>query len=317
MEPKISVIIPCHNQGEYLINACNSIINQTYANWEVFIIDDFSKDNTREVSNEIVLKDSRFTYIYSENKSSAISRNDGLKLVTGDYVQFLDADDEISNMKFEESLKYGCDFDLIISNFYLFKESKDEKILPYCDLTKAIFDYSNILLKWDIDYSIPIHCGFFKKETLGNLLFNTKLKVKEDWVFWLAFFKKNPKVKFIDKDLAFYRLQINSKTQNRNKFHKNSFDTLNYIQNSLGIDEAKLFSERIIKELLGERAKSDYLFKIKTENEEYINKQEETINKQIETINKQTRIIVRIKKSLLYKTLVKVELFFRGIKKIK
>jgi len=302
MFKKVSVIIPCHNQGEYLKNACQSVIDQTYENWEVFIIDDFSTDDTRDVSKEIVLKDPRFTYVYSENKSSAITRNDGLKLVTGDYVQFLDADDEISPIKFEESLKQDEGSDIIISNFYLFEKKIDTRIPPYCDLSKVTFDYSHILTKWDIDFSIPIHCALLKKEAISDILFNTKLKTKEDWVFWLAFFKKKPRVKFINEELAFYRVHENSKTQNKKVFYNKSIITVKHIFNSLNPEDVKLFSNRLIEDLYGEKTKSDYLYasKIELENVMFLKKTQ----------------LKRIKKAISYKVLVKLELFIRGIKKI-
>jgi len=331
MLKKISVIIPCHNQGEYLENACNSIINQDYENWEVIIVDDSSTDKTKEIAKEIVLKDSRFTYMYSENKSSSKSRNDGLKIAAGDYIQFLDADDIINSNKFSESLKVTNQADIVLTNFHLFEDDVLSRIPPYCDLSTVTFDYLNILTKWDVDFSIPIHCALFKKEIVNELLFNTELKAKEDWVFWLAVFNRNPMVKFIDKELAFYRLHANSKTQNKKEFYNKAITTVKHIYSTLDLSDAKLFSNRLIEDLYHEKDKADYLYKLKLENDIELknNKEELECNQKqlqsnkfeilsnLESISKKEAQMRRLKKAITYKTLVKLELFIRGIKKIK
>ncbi|MEM4724269.1 MAG: glycosyltransferase family A protein, partial [Candidatus Hadarchaeum sp.] len=88
----VSVIIPCYNHGHYLPCAVNSVMAQTFADWEAIIVDDGSTDNTREVAAQFT--DSRVRYIYQDNRGLAAARNTGIRAAQGEYLAFLDADDE-------------------------------------------------------------------------------------------------------------------------------------------------------------------------------------------------------------------------------
>lgn len=89
--PKVSVIIPTYNRAKYLAVAIQSILGQTYSNFEIIIVDDGSTDNTREVVDNF--NDSRIKYIYQENQWAAAARNNGIRASSGEYLTFLDSDD--------------------------------------------------------------------------------------------------------------------------------------------------------------------------------------------------------------------------------
>ena len=88
----ISVIIPCYNHGQYLSHALNSVLSQTFTDWEAIIVDDGSTDETREVAGHFV--DRRLHYVYQENQGLSAARNSGIRIAQGEYLAFLDADDE-------------------------------------------------------------------------------------------------------------------------------------------------------------------------------------------------------------------------------
>lgn len=297
MSKKISVIIPCFNQSQFLIETCNSLIMQTHKNWEAIIIDDGSTDATKLIANNICKNDSRFNYFSKTKGGSSSARNYGLDQVKGDYIQFLDADDIITADKFEKSLAATSSYDIVISDFILFRDQISNTFDAYCDLSVVEYSYLSFLTKWDIEFTIPIHCGLFSTKSIGNIRFNESLKAKEDWVFWLELYKKNPSTQFINEKLAYYRLHQNSKTQQKAFMYSNTKLTINHIYNSISQEDKDIFIPRIINELVDERAKSDYLFNLKKENETSIAKKDHTI--------------LRIKKSIIYKTLVKAELFIR------
>jgi hypothetical protein len=92
MPPTVSVVIPCYNHGHYLANAVQSVSSQTLADWELLIIDDGSTDNTPEVAARF--SDPRIRYIYQENQGLSAARNTGICAAQGEYLAFLDADDE-------------------------------------------------------------------------------------------------------------------------------------------------------------------------------------------------------------------------------
>lgn len=92
---KISVVIPMYNAERYIRKCLDSIINQTYQNLEVIIVNDGSTDSSREICEEYVLKDKRITLVNTENRGAGSARNTGLEMSTGEYVSFIDSDDYI------------------------------------------------------------------------------------------------------------------------------------------------------------------------------------------------------------------------------
>lgn len=102
IEPLVSVIVPTYNRADYLIEAVESVCNQTYNNWELLIVDDGSTDNTVDVLVEY-LKDDRIHYWHQDNQGQSVARQKALDNATGEYVAFLDSD----NLWFPERLQLG------------------------------------------------------------------------------------------------------------------------------------------------------------------------------------------------------------------
>ncbi len=91
--PKVSVIVPCYNVEPYLPNCIESVINQSYDNWELILIDDESPDRSGEICDRYALQDSRISVIHKKNGGVAAARNSGIDVATGDYATYLDGDD--------------------------------------------------------------------------------------------------------------------------------------------------------------------------------------------------------------------------------
>ena len=141
---KISTIITCYNQENFLEETLNSIANQTYPNWECIVIDDGSTDGSAQIVKRRQEEDSRFFYFYQKNAGVSAARNNGLTKITGDFIQFLDADDTLQPTKFEESIKlFECGkYDIVITNFYEMKDGKERStVLPI-----RMFYYNGILI---------------------------------------------------------------------------------------------------------------------------------------------------------------------------
>jgi len=102
----VSVIIPVYNSENTITDCIKSILNQSWIDWEVIIVNDGSTDQTEEVINIIIKGDSRFKLINQDNSGSPIAKNVALSLAKGDYIQFLDADDYLNNDKFENQVNY-------------------------------------------------------------------------------------------------------------------------------------------------------------------------------------------------------------------
>ena len=92
----VSIIVPCYNQAQYFTEALQSVLDQTYKNWECILVNDGSTDHTEEIALEWSKIDDRFVYIKKENGGLSSARNSGIEIAKGDYLQFLDADDVLN-----------------------------------------------------------------------------------------------------------------------------------------------------------------------------------------------------------------------------
>ena len=117
MAPKISIIVPCYNQAQYLDECLQSVLDQTYQDWECIIVNDGSPDNTEEVAKKWVEKDRRFIYLLKENGGVSSARNFGIEKANGEWILPLDGDDKIAEKYLELAEKE-------------FKNSPD---IVYCD----------------------------------------------------------------------------------------------------------------------------------------------------------------------------------------
>lgn len=121
----ISVIIPVYNAEKYIDRCINSILAQTYNDWELFLIDDGSQDSSLKIIKEYEQKDSRITVVHQENKGAGAARNKGLDVVSGEYVVFVDSDDYIEQQYFEILTKHDEDIVFIDVN----RRDEDGKII--------------------------------------------------------------------------------------------------------------------------------------------------------------------------------------------
>jgi glycosyltransferase involved in cell wall biosynthesis len=232
----ISIIVPCYNQAHFLDEALQSIFDQTYNNWECIIVNDGSTDNTEEQGKNWIKKDNRFKYIHQENKGLSGARNTGLSTVKGSYVQFLDADDVLVSTKLEAcmlALEGQNTNTIAVSNFLMLSNQTNKTQPAYCELKQELLTFKNILYRWDIDFTIPIHCGFFPAAVCKDVGFEESLKGKEDWLFWVRITQQVAKVLFIDQPLVFYRLNPKSMSRsdtNMKEYHLQAFSLLsNYL----------------------------------------------------------------------------------------
>ena len=140
MKPLVSIIMNCKNGEEFLNQSLNSILNQTYKNWELIFVDNASVDNSKFIFQEF--KDDRFKYIYLDkgvNLGSA--RQIALDNCKGEYIAFLDVDDLWFEEKIEQQLKYfeGKEIGMVISNTIFFTDTKEKIFYSKSPPTGNIF----------------------------------------------------------------------------------------------------------------------------------------------------------------------------------
>ncbi len=218
MNKLVSVIIPCYNQAQYLPDALNSVLAQTYSHWECVIVNDGSSDDTEVAAQVWVLKDTRFKYLKKENGGLGSARNAGLKFISGEYIQFLDADDVIHPDKFALQVKIlenTGNNALSISSYFASTETNLSQPYPSWYLNSRFRTHNylhELITDWESHLSIPVHCFLFKSALFkdNNILFNENLPNHEDWDCWINVFRLNPEVKYIDSSLAIYRIRKRS-----------------------------------------------------------------------------------------------------------
>jgi len=174
---KVSIIIPVYNAEKTIYKTILSCINQTYSNIEILVIDDGSTDLTKEIINSF--SDNRIKYFYFENGGRSIARNRGIELITGDYIQFLDADDTIENDKIERAikiLKSDSLIDAVQCGTVYWKN--EERVSVQSAKNKKNID--KLLVRKN---PFPIHSVLFKKELAAQ--FPLGLSFCEDWYFWV------------------------------------------------------------------------------------------------------------------------------------
>ena len=186
---KISIIVPVYNVGKYLKKCLESIINQTYKNIEIILIDDGSTDNSASICDQYKKIDKRIKVIHQENKGLSGARNIGLKNITGDYITFIDSDDyvEIDYIEFLYKLikedNYdisACNFNKIINNKQEKNKLQDKYILNSEQALYEVFDINNSFTQsaWAKLYKRDLfNNNYFPEgkiyediETIGNIL---------------------------------------------------------------------------------------------------------------------------------------------------
>ena len=203
MSKKVSIIMPCYNQGKYVREAIESVLHQTYKNIEIVCVNDASLDNSNDIIQNILseLNPDNFIYInHKENKGVITTRNEAIEIATGEYILPLDADDTIEPTYVEKAVN-------------ILDENPDVGIV-YCWVNNFWKDSKSQISKWE-DFDIS-------KELFLNSIVNTSMYRKsdfllvggyksymnkgwEDWDLWLSIIKKGFKAHLIKEVLFNYR----------------------------------------------------------------------------------------------------------------
>ena len=212
MIPIFSIIIPCYNQGQFLKEAVNSVINQRFLHLEIIIVNDGSTDETEIIGKSLVDSDKRIQIINQNNKGLSAARNIGIKHARGVYLHFLDADDWVLNGCYELVEKeIDSKKNKIIGVGYSYRRSIT---LPpmHCVIPPVHKPVYPEILSANIG---PCHSFFVPRkevEEVGG--FDESLKSGEDWDLWIRLVKSEIPFSFINKELVVYRYVQNSMSRN-------------------------------------------------------------------------------------------------------
>ena len=216
---EVSIIIPAYNQDKFIKETLESVLSQTYKNFECIIIDDGSTDNTETVAKKYIDGD-KIKYFYQENKGLAGARNTGLKLAKGKYIHFLDSDDLICNYFLEhmvEKFNQNKEVDILSCAWVLIDES-GRKISSKIGPAKS----NNYLQDLILQNLFPVHAVMARRNVIDSVgMFNENLSALEDWDMWLRIAMKDYSFDKLDEVGVFYRRQKGSMTLDLSRMIKN------------------------------------------------------------------------------------------------
>lgn len=225
MQPLISVIVPVYNVEEYLPKCLDSIINQTYKNIEIIIVNDGSTDKSGIICDEYANKDIRIKVIHKENGGLSDARNRGIDIANGDYIGFVDSDDYIAEDMYEYLYDFAVENDLDVAMCSSCDVYKDKIIRPKNFKSIILEDkekiIENIFVNQHGGSGIGVCNKLFKYNVIKNIRFDFG-KTYEDVYFAL---------KWIG---------------NTNKFGRDSEVKYYYVQREESITHQKFYNDKIL-----------------------------------------------------------------------
>lgn len=213
MEHRVSVVIPCYNDGKYLREAVQSVLQSTYENIQILIIDDGSTDNTKLVALDLQQLSPKVEYYYQTNSGLSSARNSGIDIANGEYILPLDADDKISPDYISEGVK-------------VLLEKPDVKVV-YCNANFfgnkegpwSLKPYSSKMLPHE---NVIFCSALYRKQDWSDVGgYSSEMKSGwEDWEFWISVLKSGGKVIKLPITGFFYRIKENSMRKGMTKKKK-------------------------------------------------------------------------------------------------
>ena len=210
---KASIIIPVYNAERYLQECLDSVMNQTFRDFEVIAIDDGSNDGSADILRKVQESDSRIHIFRQQNKGSAAARNYGLLLAKGDYIAFLDADDRLESeyLRILVNLIETKDADIAVCDFL--REGKREG-----NWQSGTFDQKGIFTEF-LNQRLfnRIMNKLYRKELVDDIKFPEGRNYMEDAVWTSEVLARTNKLVRTDESLYFYRIQENSISHTKKK----------------------------------------------------------------------------------------------------
>ena len=206
MEDLISIITPTYNCGNFIAETIESVLKQSYQNWEMIIVDDCSTDDTEEIVTKYVLHDNRIKYYKLErNSGAAIARNKAMELACGDYIAFLDSDDLWMEDKLEKQLAFmkNNNYNITCTAYEQINEAGQSlnKVIK----TKTKIDYNSVLLSCPVGNSTVM----YNVNKLGKFEI-PNIRKRNDDALWLQMLKKEKYIYGMTDVLMKYRIRNNS-----------------------------------------------------------------------------------------------------------
>lgn len=234
---KVSIIVPVYNTSKYLEKCLNSILNQTFNDYEIIVIDDGSTDGSTDIIKDYLNKNCNIRAFFQRNKGRGYCRNKGIKLSKGEYICFLDSDDYVQQ-DFIEKLYTKINnnhFDIVMCNYYTQNDEKTKKI--------SINIKNDLCSKFEIKRIIPslnnmLWNKMYKADLLKNIKFNEQ-RIFEDVDFLYRLYPNLNSIGIVTDYLYYYCIREKSVT---NVFDDRWLDLINSMDDVLNyFNDNKLY----------------------------------------------------------------------------
>lgn len=217
----ISVVVPVYNVEKYVDAFVESVLAQTYSNWEMIMVNDGSKDQSGEICDKWAKKESRITVIHQKNQGVSSARNTGMEYVKGDYLIFADPDDTVNPEMFERGVQHMKDYEADLVCFDLRKVINEVYQEPF----RMIFKSRLLNNLNDIYAAIENNEQFYRQITMRLFRSSKILKYRfpgttygEDTILMLQFLREKPKI-YLDTYVGYnYTIRKDSKIGASNKY---------------------------------------------------------------------------------------------------
>lgn len=215
----VSVIIPTYNYAAYLPDTLDSLLQQSYTDWECIVVDDGSQDQTAELVDAYCQKDKRFRYFFQVNQGVSQARNLGINEAKGDFIQFLDGDDLLQKDKIQTQHDYfqqEANVDIVYGEVRYFSDG-NSRALRYSLNDQKEFDWlpkhqtggSDLIATFTSYNFLVMNAPLIKKEVFERVgYFNPEMKAIEDWDFWLRCALSSCIFHFVSKPESFALVRV-------------------------------------------------------------------------------------------------------------
>lgn len=220
-DPLVSIIMPAFNSENTISQSIESVLNQTYQNWELIVVDDGSEDGTRDLLNRF--QDQRIHIRTQTNQGISAARNKAIEHAQGDFIAFLDADDYWLPVKLEKQVAAitakEAGSGLIHSNYREFNERGEYAPKPHKHIPKDRFSgevYNDLIIH---DFVATSTVMLDKRVLSQSGWFDTSLKAGVDWDLWIRV-ARHTRFAYLDETLAYYRLNPRGVSKNYMSYEK-------------------------------------------------------------------------------------------------
>lgn len=204
-KPLVSIITPAYNSEKFIIEAIESVGNQTYQNWELIIVDDCSTDRTTQIVRQYASEDGRIKlHILKNNSGTAVARNHAINMANGKYIAFLDSDDIWHSHKLEKQVSLMENEKCLFTCTNYAKIDEEGKSIGHTIKARSESNYHDILKRCPGNSTV-----MYNAEEIGKVSI-PDIRKRNDYVMWLSVIKKAQILYGIDESLSCHRVREGS-----------------------------------------------------------------------------------------------------------